>query len=434
MGIPDVNLVNGGELFPARTKEEQLFAWLIDAGMQGMSMDQLIAHFCERLMDLGVGLSRANIALSTIHPQVNAFMYTWKQQDGIIVNTHILHSEEPGEGWFASPFFFMLNNKVNFMHRSLEGDTELDFPVLVEFREQGLTDWFSQIFDFGWGFQDDFRENGAGLITSWSSSSSGGFSKEEFNILSRAIPLFALAVKGIASFKAAETVLETYVGRSTSQKVLAGEITRGKASSISAILIFADLRGFTRISDAIGRSDIVKTLDQYFEKMVEPIEEAGGEILKFIGDGMLASFSYDKEDERETCKSALVASLKMLHGVKALNEERENAGRRTMDLDIAIHVGEVMYGTVGSAHRLDCTVVGPAVNEVSRIESRFDQLETNLLMSGEFVSLSGHHCEFLESMGMHELRGVSKAKELFRIRDEAAFTENDQCQGEVSYC
>ncbi|WP_169544809.1 adenylate/guanylate cyclase domain-containing protein [Sneathiella aquimaris] len=423
MGVTTSSTDPNTVLFAARTKEEQLFGWLIEAGMHGMRIDQLIAQFCEKLTDLGVQLTRGNIALSTIHPQVSAFMYTWRKEGGIVANTNVLHSEEPGEGWFASPFFFMLNNRVSFMQRSLENSEELDFPVLVEFRDQGMTDWFSQIFDFGWGFQDDFRDHSSGLITSWASSAPGGFSKEELNLLRRAIPLFALTVKGIASFKAAETVLETYIGKETSRKVLSGEIMRGKASSISAILIFADLRGFTRLSDVTGRSDVVATLDQYLERMVAPIEEAGGEILKFMGDGILATFALDNEDEKEVCKKALVSSLQMISGVKQLNSERLAQGRRTMELDIAVHVGEVMYGNVGSKTRLDFTVVGPAVNEVSRIETLCDQLDTDLLMSGAFVETSGHLCEHLESVGLHHLRGVQEPKELFKIRDCDVFSK-----------
>ncbi|MEP3244792.1 MAG: adenylate/guanylate cyclase domain-containing protein [Sneathiella sp.] len=427
MGFPDANFITGREIFPARTKEEELFSWLIDVGMQGRTIDTLIPEFCQRLCDLGINIVRGNIALSTIHPQVSAFMYTWRKDGGLVVNTNVLHSEEPGEGWFASPFFFMLSNKVSFMHRSLEGNDSLDFPVLVEFRDEGMTDWFSQIFDFGWGFQDEWRDKSAGLITSWACGAPGGFTKEEFSLLSRAIPLFALTIKGIASFEAAETVLQTYVGRRTSQKVLSGEIQRGTASSISAILVYADLKGFTTLTDRSGQSDIVSILDQYLERMAGPIEESGGEILKFMGDGMLATFAIDAKDQHELCKTALIASLNMIAGVKELNLKRQAEGRRIMDLDVALHVGEVMYGNVGSQSRLDFTVVGQAVNEVSRIETLCDDLETNLLMSGEFVEASGHHCEHLESAGRHSLRGVREAKELYKIKNCDAFSVGEDC-------
>ncbi len=424
MGMSNKNLVDSCTHFPPRTREEELFSWLIDVGMEGMTADRLIAELCERLNALGINLARGNIALSTIHPQVSAFMYTWRKDEGIVVNTNVLHSEEPGEGWFASPFFFMLNNGVSFMHRPLEDNDNLDFPVLVEFKEQGMTDWFSQIFDFGWGFQDEWRDKSSGLITSWASNSPGGFTKEEFGLLKRAIPLFALAMKSIASFDAAETVLRTYVGRGTSRKVLAGEIKRGSSRAIDAVLVFADLRGFTKLSDEVETEDIVGTLDQYLERMAEPIEDAGGEVLKFMGDGMLATFPMTDQEGADQCEIALITSLKMISGVKELNLERQSKGLPTMELDVALHVGEVMYGNVGSKNRLDFTVVGPAVNEVSRIESLCDKLKTDMLISGEFVKAANHHYQHLESIGFHSLRGVRTPKELFKVKDCAAFVNS----------
>lgn len=390
--------------------------------MQGGAIGQLLADLCEKLNDLGVNLMRGNIALSTIHPQVSAFMYTWREDEGTVVSTNVLHNEDPGEGWFASPFFFMLNSGVSFMHRPLEDSTELDYPVLVDFKEQGMTDWFAQIFDFGWGFQDEWRDKSSGLITSWASGEPGGFTREEFGILKRAIPLFALAVKGIASFEAAETVLSTYIGPRTSQKVLSGEIKRGSAQTISAVLVFADLRGFTKLTDFVQRQDIVGTLDQYLERMADPVEQAGGEVLKFIGDGMLATFALADHGETDLYELALATSLRMISGVKELNLERQLNSLPTMELDVALHVGEVMYGNVGSKNRLDFTVVGPAVNEVSRIESLCDEHDTNLLISGDFAENAGHHKEHMTSVGLHSLRGVRIPKELFKISEASAFT------------
>ncbi|MEH6402748.1 MAG: adenylate/guanylate cyclase domain-containing protein [Sneathiella sp.] len=424
MGATIKDMTRGCEHFPPRTREEELFSWLIETGMTGMTTSQFLSELCERLVDLGVKLERGNIALSTIHPQVSAFMYTWRQGEGMVVNTNVLHSDDPGEGWFASPFFFMINNGVNFMRRPLDATSELDFPVLVDFKDQGMTDWFAQIFDFGWGFQDGWREKSAGLITSWASSSPGGFTKEEFSLLRRAIPIFALALKGIASFEAAGTVLQTYVGRGISRQVLAGQIKRGTARSISAVLVYADLRGFTTLSDEIDNADIVGTLDQYLERMAGPIEDAGGEVLKFMGDGMLAIFALKDQEHTEMCKTSMIAALKMISGVKELNVERQADGLLTMELDVALHVGEVMYGNVGSQNRLDFTVVGSAVNEVSRIEGLCDQFDTNFLISSEFVKASEHQCDQLESIGRQSLRGVRKPIELFRIKGGAVFTND----------
>ncbi len=228
--------------------------------------------------------------------------------------------------------------------------------------------------------------------------------------------MFGLAAKGIASFRTARSVLETYIGRETAQKVLSGQIRRGSVDSINAVLVYADLRGFTSLTDATGQGDLVEMLDQYLDFMACPIEDAGGEILKFMGDGLLATFelsSMEPDDIQRICETALRAAEKMMSGVAELNEKRQQSRQPTMGLDIALHVGEVMYGNVGSETRLDFTVIGPAVNEVSRIEALCDVLDTSLIASGDFVRAAREAGTALTSCGFHELRGVREPIELF---------------------
>lgn len=413
MGVNIENTHNISRHFPAENTEEQLFSWLIDRGMSGVAVRDLFTEFCEKLVEAGVRLKRGNIALSAIHPQVSAFMYTWRRGEGLVLNTNVLHTDMPGEGWFASPFFFMLTNNINFLHRKLRGDHELDFPVLVEFRDEGMTDWFCQIFDFGWDF--DNLQNNAGLITSWASDRPEGFTEEEYTILGRSIPLFALAAKSLASFRTARSVLETYIGKETSRKVLSGQVRRGSVDSINAVLIFADLKGFTRLSDTMPQDELVEMLDMYLDQMASPVEQAGGEILKFIGDGMLATFELNGDDPAQICERALSTTETMHAGVAALNLSRVEEEKPTMALDIAVHIGDVMYGNVGSETRLDFTVIGPAVNEVNRMEALCDDLKTNLIVSGEFVKAATSCAHRLKPCGFHQLRGVREPIELFSL-------------------
>lgn len=408
--------------FQAESPDEELLAWLINAGLEGVRIRDLFPEFCDRLIEYGVELKRASIAHSTIDPQISAFMYTWRRGEGLVVDTNFLYTDVPGEGWFASPFFYMLSNKITFLHRPLMGESELDFPVLVEFRDNGMTDWFAQTFDFGWGFENTQLEHSAGVITSWATDRPGGFSERDFRLLRRIIPVFGLAVKGIASFRTARVVLETYVGRGTAAKVLAGQVRRGSVDSINAVLIHADLRDFTALSDVLPRDELIDMLDQYFDSMVGPIEAAGGEILKFIGDGLLASFELPVTDPHEVqlvCDTALTAARQMLRGVAELNARRTAAGKAVMALDIALHVGDVMYGNVGSQTRLDFTVIGPAVNEVSRMEALCERFDSHLVVSGDFVRLARGKAAGLVSCGLHELRGVREPIELFCERQAA---------------
>ena len=415
---------NACDHFPPENEEEALFSWLISSGMGNASVVQLLEEFCERLAELGVSVCRGNVAVTTIHPQVSAFMYTWRKGEGIITNTQHLHSEEPGEGWFASPFFYMLGNNMNFMHRPLEGDVEIDFPVLAEFKNEGMTDWFSQLFDFGWELQDNPMDNSAGMITSWASDAPGGFSTRDFGILRKAIPLFALAIKAVASFEVASTVLETYVGRITAREVLAGQIHRGQSKTVSSVLLFADLRGFTNLADNVGREDLVSILDQYLERMADPVAEYGGEVLKFMGDGMLATFPLMGQAEADTCRSALMATQNIFTRIQNLNEKRRAAGAPVMELDIALHIGDVMYGNVGSADRLDFTVVGSAVNEVSRMESKCGDLDTPIILSGDFVEKAVYCRSHFVPLGEHVLRGIRTPKALYSLKESSAYLDH----------
>ncbi len=407
--------------FPPTNKEEELLSWLIAAGMQQMTIENLLKELCERLVELDVNLVRGNIAMTTLHPQVSAFMYTWKDKLGIVSNTQFLHTDEPGEGWFASPFFYMLGKGINFMHRKLDADANLDFPILVEFRNEGITDWFCQLFDFGWGGSSRRLDKDFGLITSWASGRPGGFTDRDFSILRRAIPLFALAVKGIASFEVAGTVLETYVGQETAREVLSGGMVRGAARSINAVLVFADLKGFTKLVDSVPHDEIVSTLDQYLERMADPITDLGGEVLKFMGDGMLATFELKEGGDADICRTALLATQMMMENIERLNDKRRQKGLPTVQLDAALHIGDVMYGNVGSSRRLDFTVVGPAVNEVSRMEALCDALQTNIVLSGEFVAQALHCQSHFESAGQHVLRGVRQSKEMFKLKGSSSY-------------
>ncbi|WP_334128698.1 adenylate/guanylate cyclase domain-containing protein [Sneathiella sp.] len=409
--------------FRSDSAEEALFSWLIDAGLKGERIRDLFVQFCERLNEEGIMVKRASITHSAIHPQVNAFMHIWRRGEGLVSNTNFLHTDIPGEGWFASPFFYMLSNNVDILHRPLGPESELDFPVLVEFRNAGMTDWYAQAFDFGWGFENKHLEHSAGVITSWATDRPGGFSEAEFSLLRRIIPVFGLAVKGIASFRTAQSLLETYIGRNTAGKVLSGQIRRGSVESINAVLMHADLRGFTSLSDVLPQEALIDMLDQYLECIATPIETAGGEILKFMGDGLLATFEMPVTDPREVqliCETALTVARQMISDVDAINDERAAAGEPVMELDIALHVGDVMYGNVGSETRLDFTVIGPAVNEVSRMEALCELLGSHLVASADFVGLSRGKATGLVSCGLHELRGVREPLELFCDRAPAA--------------
>ena len=196
--------------------------------------------------------------------------------------------------------------------------------------------------------------------------------------------------------------------------VLTGSIERGSAEAIRAVIWFADLRGFTRLTDSLPRDVLVETLDDYLEAMAAPVHANNGQILKFMGDGLLATFDLTGRDQEAVCRDALAAAAELRAAIPGFNEERKGAGKPVMEFGLALHLGEVFYGNIGASDRLDFTVIGPAVNEASRIQALCKPLDRSILVSGTFQDAAGGTHE-LESLGLHELRGVREPQELYGL-------------------
>jgi len=209
--------------------------------------------------------------------------------------------------------------------------------------------------------------------------------------------------------------METYLGRDAGRRVLSGRILRGVADKIEAVVWFSDLRGFTRITDT-APEQVIPLLNDYSDVIVSAIHGHGGDVLKLIGDGALAIFA--AEDRTHACTAALSAAISAREGIVALNKHREAEGKPVTEMYLGLHVGEVFYGNVGSRERLDFTVIGPAVNEVSRIAAMCRSVDQPVLMSSAFASV-GDIKRRLVSVGRYVLRGVAHPQELFTLNPEA---------------
>jgi adenylate cyclase len=306
------------------------------------------------------------------------------------------------------------------LRQRLNGNEPPEFPVFAEFREQGMTDWLGMVFGFG------FTLNGTwsmpvGMISSWAIDRPGGLTDAELDSLKPLVSTLALAVKGSSTLDIAQNVLRTYIGGDAAQHVLSGEIRRGSIVDLHAVLFYADLSGFTPLADATDSTTLVAWLDDYLDCMGGPVEAQGGQVLKFMGDGLLAIFPLDgAADVAATCRKALEAAAESMGRVVALNRARAAADQPTLGLDIALHVGHVAYGNVGTAERLDFTVIGPAVNEVARIENLCSSLQRPLLLSADFAQAAAASDDRLVSLGRHTLRGVREPKEIFGVETDCA--------------
>jgi adenylate cyclase len=236
------------------------------------------------------------------------------------------------------------------------------------------------------------------------------------------VPVLGLAIKSAAQVEIARTLGRVYLGRDTSEQVLRGKISRGVTERINAVLWFSDLRGSTAISESIGPGEIIPFLNDYAQASIDAIHDAGGEVLKLIGDGVLAMFTH--ENMVVAKRAALRAEHRFRHNMNALNARRSAEGRPVTSAHVGLHVGEVFYGNIGSEDRLDFTVVGPAVNEVSRIASMCSSVDREFLASTAFrtgLDVSGRR--YLVSTGRFALRGIGQAQDLYTLDPDIAVDE-----------
>ncbi len=251
------------------------------------------------------------------------------------------------------------------------------------------------------------------LYSAWATDNEDGFRGANIEALLRLSPLLALALKTASLGRIAHTLVETYLGRDAGARVLSGRIARGVADEIKTVLWFSDLRDYTRISDSSSPELLIPMLNDYADVIVSCIHWQGGDVLKLIGDGVLAIFP--ATDRQAACLAAITAAGKARAKVAKLNEKRGAAGLPATTFYLGLHIGHVYYGNIGSRERLDFTVIGPAVNEVSRIASMCRSVDQALLMSSAFVDGLRHRRQDFLSVGRYALRGVAAPQELFTV-------------------
>jgi adenylate cyclase len=396
--------------------------WAVREGLRGASAYDLFDGYCQRLVIHGVPLWRARAAMETLHPQWSGYGYTWRRDLNAIQPEHYARSDLAGPEWLSSPMYDLIRRAHDgeddpWMRRRVElGPEQRDFAVLDEFFSQGATDYFAQVFTFGASGE---TSHGTGVVYSFAADRGGGFHHDDMTLMQATLPALSLAMKAHAGHVIASALLRTYLGEETGRRVHAGAIERGSVETIHAVLWFADIRGFTPTSDSSPGPVVIELLNSVFEVLAATLRSCGGEVLKFLGDGMLATLSFAEADRAKTCRAALDAAAETMRALADLNTARAQAGLVAVTVDLALHVGDVLYGNVGAADRLDFTVVGPAVNEVARIEALCEPLGHTLLTSAEFAAAVNDADNRLASLGHYNLRGVRETKEIFGLAPSA---------------
>jgi adenylate cyclase len=402
----------------------EVAAWLTNAGLRELPLVELIDGFFRRLNQNGVSVVRGFVGVSTLHPLLRAFAHLWDIKGGSSEGFNFAHADLEHPIWRLSPFARMMREGIPELRQALTvPETALTSPVHLELKADGMTEWYGtlvsfteQPIKFGDVANREYA-NQRGVVCSFVTNQVGGFRDVELATLQRLLPLFALAVKATTLRSIGRGLLATYLGQDPADRVFAGTIFRGEVQSVEAVLFYADLRGFTELADTMPGQELVAMLDDYFDCMARPVVKRGGEILKFLGDGLLATFGIGGAPKADVCRTALDAASEAIADVAALNVKRDAAGQPFALLDLALHVGEVLYGNVGTDARLDFTVIGPAVNEASRIELLCKELGCNVLVSQKFATAATDCRDRLKSVGNHRLRGVRDKTELFTLLD-----------------
>lgn len=394
---------------------DRLIEWLIAAGLRGAGPAELLETTAEGLAEAGVPVLRGFMVFRTLHPLHAGYGFVWRRGGVAVEEETFRRQNQPNPAFLASPFYYMLTNGVDTLRIRLDQPGELDFPIFAEFRAEGATGYFARAISFSEGM--DLRLGAhQGVILTWTTDRPGGFSDADLAVLERVLPVLGLAIRSISAAQVAESVLCTYIGQDAGRRVLSGEIERGALRSQRAVLLFEDLRGFTAHADVAAPEEMVQALNAYLDAMGRPLLERGGEILKFMGDGVLGVIGLESETTH-ACRAALQAARETLAAVNELNRARAAEGRVALDLDIVLHVGDVMYGNVGALGRLDFTMIGPAINEAARMEPMCRVLGCNLLASEAFFAACAEEsrCE-LASLGRHALRDIAGPRELYSLR------------------
>jgi adenylate cyclase len=391
--------------------------WAVREGLRGADAYRLFDGYCQRLVIDGTPLWRAHATMETLHPQWSGLGYTWRRDLNAITPEQYPHGNLEESNFLVSPFYALMQRarageENPTMRRRLEaGVEERDFPVLEEFFALGASDYVAHLFIFA----DGDRSQGTGIVYSFPTDRRGGFRDDDTTLIEATLPALSLAMKAHAGHVIASGLLATYLGEDAGRRVHAGSIMRGSLDNLHAVLWYADIRSFTSISDSEPGPVVVELLNDVFEILAASLRERGGQVLKFIGDGMLAIFPFEEAGRAETCRRALDAAIEAMRNVEALNAAREAQGAPLASADLALHLGDVLYGNVGAIDRLDFTVIGPAINEAARIEALCEPLGSAVLVSAEFVNGIKVPDSRLKSLGRHALRGVKERKEIFAL-------------------
>jgi adenylate cyclase len=402
--------------------------WLTRSSLAGDDLETMIRGFCERLAAAGVALARVHLTFSMLHPLYDALGFTWERGVGMSVEGFRIPTGEKPERFLRSPYYHLLSNNLDHLRRRIDASSNApsEFPIFDELKAMGVTDYLAFIHAFG-------GDTAQGMMGSWSTDSTGGFSESTIAALLRMQSHLAVASKMAVLNRLADNMLTTYLGGDAGKRVLSGQVRRGDGDTIRAALVMADMRGSTMLAETEGREVYIETLNQFFDAIASPFNRRGGQILSFLGDGFLAVYPCDRHREPSeiACQAALAASFKASSRMTELNIKRKDQGLAEIGYGIGLHVGNVMFGNVGLTDRLTFSAFGSAVNEVQRLQLLTKKFPQSMVASQEFANYCGGNWV---SLGEEKLRGVKeKLTVLYPDATEISDSDEDSAVPEIIY-
>ena len=381
---------------------EPIIDWLIGGAKPARTASDAVRLLCERMLECGLRVHRVGVFVRPLHPNVAARALYWRiGSTGVEVNDED-HGFMSTDEQLASPIRVVVETRQEIRVRLSARDTPTDFPVLTELRADGFTDYLITPLRF---MNDEVH------ALSLTTKSPGGFTDRELAAIGRIKPALTRIVEIFGLTGKAANILDAYLGRHAGAKVLQGHIRRGDAEKINAAIWFCDLRDSTVLAESMDAQAYLSMLNDYFESMLGPVQERGGQVLSFIGDAAIAIFPVG-QDPADAATQVVEAARDAMGRMQVLNDRRDKAGSVRLRFGIGLHLGDVLYGNVGTPTRIQFTVVGSAANEAARIEALCKTLDTSLLVSEQ---VARHTPREWRSAGTHRLRGVEKPVELFTL-------------------
>jgi adenylate cyclase len=408
--MPDSDLSSVDRLHNEAAHE--LVRWILSEGrIEALGDDparevgrpaRFINALCRRLVSAGLPLWRVTVYAATLHPQLRGFGWRWRRDGRGAEEVHIAQDTELTDDFQQSPLRGTIEQGLTLRWRidggHIDGRPGVS-PLFRKFRADGCTEYLTVPLN---------RIGGTFPVVAWATDRAGGFNESDIALLEEIRPALAAVIEMLAIFLTAQGLFSIYLDRDVGKRVLDGQIKRGHTEPLRAVIMATDLRNFTSLSDQLPGEQVIGILDDYFEIVASSVQAHGGNVLKFIGDGVLAVFGADGAQDQTAARAGLSAAAQVI--------ARLGAHRDGLRAGIGLHIGTAMYGNVGSADRLDFTVIGPAVNLAFRLEALTKELGCPVLVSRAFADAAGMP---LESLGSHPIRGFREVEEVFGVLEDS---------------